>query len=162
MAENKLLTAIELCKKLYNKTNNIFYYPALTGGTLYKEGDRKDIDLVFYSNRQKSTTKYELINSIYDIDNFVLLEVYANWIWKAKYKGINIDIFFPEDPKVYDLNQDDSRLKIEEKLQEFCEDNGIEFIEFDYEYGACFGVSVVDNHDYSDLLFELSPVIEEA
>ena len=42
--------AITLCKILHEKLSVHGYYPALTGGLLYKDGPRKDIDIIIYRN----------------------------------------------------------------------------------------------------------------
>jgi len=39
--------AILLCKAIENKCPDFGYHVALTGGCLYKYGDRKDIDIMF-------------------------------------------------------------------------------------------------------------------
>jgi hypothetical protein len=44
--------AIELCKKVESICPHFGCHVALTGGLLYKEGDRKDCDLLFYRIRQ--------------------------------------------------------------------------------------------------------------
>ena len=53
MIKVSLCEAIELCNKLYLQLERFGYFPALTGGQLYKTGGRKDIDIVIYRHRQK-------------------------------------------------------------------------------------------------------------
>ena len=67
---------------------------ALTGGVLYKEGQRKDLDLIIYRIRDMN------------INDKVLLEVFQQcgvevirkygWMYKAKYRNRGIDILIPE------------------------------------------------------------------
>ena len=88
--------AIELCKLLYQKLEPLGFYPSLTGGLLYKEGNRKDIDILIYRNRQK-VESFETI----DIEshlNSVGVEItgYFGFVTKAKWKGLVIDLFNPE------------------------------------------------------------------
>lgn len=68
---------------------------ALTGGLLYKDGPRKDADILFYRIRQ-----------VDEIDRIGLFEAMAKigieegenfgWCHKATYRGKPIDFFFPE------------------------------------------------------------------
>lgn len=45
-----LITATKICTAIYDVSAPCFYYPALTGGTLYKTGHRKDLDIVLYEH----------------------------------------------------------------------------------------------------------------
>lgn len=45
-------TAIDLCSKIELICPQYGCHVALTGGTLYKEGPRKDCDILFYRIRQ--------------------------------------------------------------------------------------------------------------
>lgn len=47
-----LQTAVELCRIVEAGAANYGCHIALTGGCLYKDGDRKDFDLMFYRIRQ--------------------------------------------------------------------------------------------------------------
>ena len=46
--------SMELCRQLYKELSPKGFFPALTGGSLYKTGLRKDIDVVIYRHRQKA------------------------------------------------------------------------------------------------------------
>lgn len=91
-----LQDGLDLCCELYLLLKPHGYFPALTGGLVYKNGERKDIDIVIYRHRQ-------------DIDHFEmpdiynLLEkaglnsfVYFGFVTKANWKGITVDLFNPE------------------------------------------------------------------
>ena len=88
--------AYALCTDLYNVLEPHGYYPALTGGLLYKEGNRKDIDIIIYRNRQK-------VKSFETVDLTDLL-MQANvkitnsfgFVTKAEWNGHVVDIFNPE------------------------------------------------------------------
>lgn len=85
-----------LCKILYHKLKDHGYFPALTGGLLYKEGDRKDIDIVIFRHRQMHDS-FDMV----DIDNLlkeVGIEILAHhgFVTKAKWCGMTVDLFNPE------------------------------------------------------------------
>lgn len=87
--------AIALCRKIEVICPAFGCHVALTGGCLYKDGLRKDADILFYRIRQ--------VNEI-DIDG--LFDALANlgiektggfgFVHKAIYCGKGIDFFFPE------------------------------------------------------------------
>ena len=88
---------IELCKKLYSELSRIGYYPALTGGLLYKNGLRKDIDIVIYRNRQDHDD-FEV-----QLKNCGLKEIKSyGFVTKCKWNGINVDLFNPESKSLND------------------------------------------------------------
>ena len=87
---------IDVCKCIYFALSGSGFFPALTGGLLYKEGERKDCDIVIYRHRQ-------------DVDHFETIDLeeklkligftdfkYFGFVTKAKFKGFSIDIFNPE------------------------------------------------------------------
>lgn len=106
--------AIKLCKVLYSKIGkDAGYFPALTGGQLYKEGSRKDIDVVIYRHRQ-NTSPFEME----DIED-LLIDIgfydfrYFGFVTKAKWKGLDIDLFNPETKELdskYPEEDDDEGL----------------------------------------------------
>ena len=89
-------TAIALCRKVEAICPQFGCHVALTGGTLYRDGPRKDVDILFYRIRQ-----------IEQIDTDGLFAALANiglerkggfgWCFKATYEGRAIDCFFPEE-----------------------------------------------------------------
>lgn len=96
MAEGWTQTAaISLCRKIEAICPRFGCHVALTGGTLYKEGSRKDADILFYRIRQ-----------VTDIDVDGLMEALRSlgvipgedfgWCYKASLAGRHIDFFFPE------------------------------------------------------------------
>ena len=101
--DDKLWTleeAIELCKIIEAICPQAGCHVALTGGCLYKEGERKDLDIMFYSIRQTKgigETKPALLTLLPSIFQFELRRDFG-WCCKATYKGKHIDMFFPEMP----------------------------------------------------------------
>ena len=93
-----------LCKILYENLKGLGIFPALTGGLLYKEGFRKDIDIVLYRHRQdvqsfetnQDDIKQALLKSGVEITGFY------GFVTKAKWKGIVVDLFNPETKEFFD------------------------------------------------------------
>ena len=81
---------------------------ALTGGSLYKDGERKDCDILFYRIRQKERIDIESLKQEMQAMGIEIGEEFG-WVHKAKYLGQPIDMFFPEDyPEVCETyNEDD-------------------------------------------------------
>lgn len=88
--------AIDFCKQLHLCLLPKGIYPALTGGSLYKVGPRKDIDVVLYRNRQK-LARFETIDLKEQLAK-IGVEIIASYgfVTKAKWNGISIDLFNPE------------------------------------------------------------------
>lgn len=76
--------AVELCKEIYQKLAPRVY-PALTGGTLYKEGVRKDIDIVLYLNAYEEDLEYCWEYATDALKNIEIL--YDSQFWK-----LNVDL----------------------------------------------------------------------
>lgn len=95
-----LREAVELCRLVETVAPVFGCHVALTGGTLYKDGERKDCDILFYRIRQ-----------VPHIDTgglFIALENHGlrviadhGWCVKARYKGKPVDCFFPDDDGSY-------------------------------------------------------------
>lgn len=88
--------AIALCREVERVCPEFGCHVALTGGTLYKDGARKDLDLLFYRIRQ--TPKID------DAGLFAALAAIGlvkdrgfGWCHKATYRDKAVDIFFPEE-----------------------------------------------------------------
>lgn len=90
-----LADAVALCSALEDIAPKYGAHVALTGGTLYKTGPRKDVDILFYRIRQ--------IESI-DVAGLMLAAAQIGvepgkdygWCYKAVFQGKPIDFFFPE------------------------------------------------------------------
>lgn len=68
---------------------------ALTGGCLFKDGKRKDIDLLFYRIRQvPEIDETGLLKDLEEL-GFTIGERYG-WVVKSTWEGYNVDLFFPE------------------------------------------------------------------
>lgn len=92
--------ALDLCRIVERIAPKFGAHVALTGGLLYKDGPRKDCDILFYRIRQ--------VEEI-DIDGlFAALAETAivrtggfGWCIKADWGGMPIDCFFPEESGEY-------------------------------------------------------------
>ncbi len=90
--------AIKLCREVEAICPPFGCHVALTGGTLYKDGARKDLDLMFYRIRQvERIDRQGLFDALAEI-GLVKLRGF-DWCYKATYDAKPVDMFFPEsDP----------------------------------------------------------------
>lgn len=98
--------AIDLCRDVEQICPAFGCHVALTGGTLYKEGERKDCDLLFYRIRQWPEIDIEgLFKALASIG--IARTRGFGWCIKATYQDRNIDCFFPEEQgEDYDTDAD--------------------------------------------------------
>lgn len=88
--------ALDLCKEVEAVCPPFGCHVALTGGLLYKDGPRKDLDLLFYRIRQVEKIDEEnLLLKLSDI-GFTMQERFG-WVQKAVYWDMPVDMFFPEE-----------------------------------------------------------------
>lgn len=88
--------ALDLCRKIEAICPAFGCHVALTGGLLYKDGERKDCDILFYRIRQIEHIDEEgLFNALAEIG--VQKVSGFGWCHKAEYEGRKIDCFFPEE-----------------------------------------------------------------
>lgn len=96
MNDANLTRAIALCREIESIAPDYGCHVALTGGCLYRDGGRKDIDILFYRIRQVEKIDHEGLKSalynigITDITGF-------GWVMKGRWGGIDVDMFFPEE-----------------------------------------------------------------
>ena len=90
------LEAEKLCRKMYDELSPEGYYPALTGGLLYKDGPRKDIDIVVFRNRQKHLS-FEMLDIKNELEDMGFYDIiFYGFVTKARYDGLVVDLFNPE------------------------------------------------------------------
>lgn len=97
--------AIRLCRELSIVVPATGAFIGLTGGTLYKQGMRKDLDVLLYRCRQVDQINWR---ELYDTLHNIGIEIVKNhgFVKKAQYKVYNkalskyiyknIDILYPE------------------------------------------------------------------
>jgi hypothetical protein len=95
--------AIELCTKIEAVAPKFGCHVALTGGLLYKQGPRKDADIMLYRIRQTSSIDmgglWEALEDLGVVVTDDNVPYGHSWCIKAQYLGrLNIDFFFPEAP----------------------------------------------------------------
>ena len=86
--------ARDLIIKLESRLPDAGCHIALTGGVLYKQGHRKDLDLVIYRIRQMKINE-KLLKKIFEDCGIEIIKQFG-WMYKAKYMGRGIDILIPE------------------------------------------------------------------
>ena len=87
--------ALQLCKLVESICPAFGCHVALTGGLLYKDGPRKDCDLVLYRIRQVKAID---LKGLFDRLEHVGIKRVAdhNFVLKATYRGKGIDFLIPE------------------------------------------------------------------
>lgn len=104
--------AITLCRAIEAVCPEYGCHVALTGGTLYKDGPRKDCDILFYRIRQTPAIDMDgLIDGLSAI-GVEFLESFG-WCVKFIYHGKKIDAFFPEQDGEYPAGEDDTEINLE-------------------------------------------------
>ena len=88
--------AIDMVKKIEAICPQYGCHVALTGGLLYKDGPRKDCDILFYRIRQVGEIDEDgLWNTLENSLGFVKMDTFG-WLTKALYNLKKVDVFFPE------------------------------------------------------------------
>lgn len=88
--------AVEICKTLEEVVPQFGCHVALTGGCLYKDGYRKDLDIVLYRIRQSEKIDTQGLWPALESRGLKLIKDHG-WCAKCElFDGTNVDIFFPE------------------------------------------------------------------
>jgi hypothetical protein len=97
--------AIEVCKIIEGISPEYGFHVALTGGLLYKEGGRKDCDLLLYRIRERHNPDW---SGLWDAlkQSGIVLNADFGWCKKAVWKGKQIDIFDPEATGEYPVEEE--------------------------------------------------------
>lgn len=91
-----LSEALNVVKRVEEVVSPLKAHVALTGGLLYKEGLRKDLDLMFYRVRQEPHLAESVIIDALRGLGFDI-KTQHGWVYKALYERKNVDLFFPEN-----------------------------------------------------------------
>jgi hypothetical protein len=87
--------AVALCRRVEEVCPPFGCHVALTGGVLYKDGPRKDLDLLFYRVRQvKAIDRAGLFAALQQV-GLIQLKGW-DWCYKATFHRKPVDLFFPE------------------------------------------------------------------
>lgn len=92
--------AIDLCVRLERIAPAFGAHVALTGGLLYKSGQRKDCDILIYRIRQVEAIDVEGLFSAAETIGVTKTGGFG-WCHKAELNGKPIDFFFPESDGEY-------------------------------------------------------------
>lgn len=88
--------AVDLCGFVEDICPRYGCHVALTGGCLYKDGLRKDCDLLFYRIRQ--VPKIDMDGLWLALERIGLIKQSGfGWCYKADWCGKPVDCFFPEE-----------------------------------------------------------------
>lgn len=93
--------AIALCSKIEQICQDYGCHVALTGGTLYKGGMRKDLDILFYRIRQAPEIDIDGLFAALRVLSIVRTTERHQWCMKATLGEKQIDCFFPEEQGEY-------------------------------------------------------------
>jgi hypothetical protein len=96
--------AVAMCRVIEDVCPEFGAHVALTGGTLYKVGTRKDCDILFYRIRQAACID---MPGLWAALGRVGLRVYKGrgWCFKAMWEGRQVDCFFPEQERDAEGNE---------------------------------------------------------
>lgn len=101
--------ALHLCFNTQKRLQHLKVFVGLTGGCLYKEGNRKDVDLIIYGkNSDKENTNPVDVVDIRDqiIDTLEeagwYFDYHNTWLSQARYEDVDVDLFFMQ--RVEDKN----------------------------------------------------------
>lgn len=97
--------AVELCRKVEAVCPPFGCHVALTGGTLYKDGPRKDCDILFYRIRQVDEINREgLFEALAKVG--LMKTSGFGWVYKGRFDGRGVDMFFPDDDGEYPVEDE--------------------------------------------------------
>jgi hypothetical protein len=99
--------AIELCKQIEAIAPRYGAHVALTGGLLYKNGPRKDADILLYRIRQIQEVDWTSLFDMLQERLGVILVADFGWCKKATWRGKDIDFFDPDAGGDYGNGPDD-------------------------------------------------------
>lgn len=92
--------ALDLCRQIEAFCPSFGCHVALTGGLLYKDGPRKDADILFYRIRQVENIDVSgLLVALEQIG--VVKKSGFGFVHKAEFNGKGVDLFFPESAGDY-------------------------------------------------------------
>lgn len=100
--------ALRLCREIEAICPEFGCHVALTGGLLYKDGPRKDADILFYRIRQEPEINIDGLMSALEPIGIKAGEDFG-WCFKASYQGKPIDFFFPDRDGEYPTADPDDR-----------------------------------------------------
>lgn len=110
--------AIELCRQIEAICPAFGCHVALTGGLLYKDGERKDCDILFYRIRQVEVIDMDGLFDALATIGVVKVSGFG-WCHKACFEGRQIDCFFPEEDSGEYEPEEESAADLRAEVAEF-------------------------------------------
>jgi hypothetical protein len=100
--------AIDLCVKLEAIAPTYGAHVALSGGVLYREGPRKDCDLVIYRHggRAEEIDRFGLVAALIDQLKMEAVRV-SGRVFKMRYQGRQVDLMIHDAAEAADSDYDD-------------------------------------------------------
>jgi hypothetical protein len=100
--------AVELCIKLEEIAPTYGAHVALSGGVLYREGKRKDLDLVIYRHggRVEEIDRLGLVAALIDQLKMEPVRV-SGRVYKLRYQGRQVDLMIHDAAEAADSDYDD-------------------------------------------------------
>ncbi len=95
---------VEICTILHQTLEPFGFFPALTGGTLYKKEARKDIDIVIYRKRDRDVFEWVELIPVLKLIGFTDFKDFG-FVCKCKFNDIDVDLFNPETRSGGDYNE---------------------------------------------------------
>ena len=89
--------AVTLCRLVETVAPKYGLHTALTGGTLYKDGERKDCDILMYRRRSEVFTDWDGFKAAAEKLGITWDRDYG-WCKKAIFNGKPVDFFDPDAP----------------------------------------------------------------
>ena len=100
MSKWTVLEGLAICRKIESISPSYGAHVALTGGLLYRDGPRKDCDILIYRIRQVQSIDWiGLFESLESIGLFLINDY--GWCKKCRYFDLDVDIFDAEDDGIY-------------------------------------------------------------
>lgn len=90
---------LRLAKLLEPIADHAGFHIGLTGGQLYKEGERKDIDFVVYGTREGADKLPDINDLMVKWSNSLpdfQCKSFHGYVTKATWKGYDLDFLYPE------------------------------------------------------------------
>lgn len=86
--------AIAFCRQIHHLFPKFGCFIGLTGGCLYEDGERKDVDVLVYRNRQR---KIDLVGLKQTLEcNGITIKNDHGFCVKAAYGAKRVDFLFPD------------------------------------------------------------------
>lgn len=84
--------AIRLCRWLEPIVSRYGFHVGLTGGCLYADGNRKDIDIIIYEHKLGETVFQDFLDVLH-ANHFVVDGVFSRIVKATSPTGIKVDFF---------------------------------------------------------------------